>query len=312
MASWSSERGVRSDPDWSPKWRSQKSQFEQVTDKQPKCVTTGRTWYRSFQKRISHVLECFFSVLWGLKTLIVFLHDEAWLFCFWCMYLTHGTYFRDLQKSRWHSQKGHERTPQKPCTNKNIKKTQCCVTGTFGIRILQGTATRDWHFVLLSCGNVEQATLKLKLEAEEGEPGTSAFVVEESWSNVHDFVGASYCTALGQDDYLQLMVPKGNHMHWRYYFSSRYMCVYIYVRDRRIRQEGRFYWNESKSGTLGYLECCLHMDIYDFECSTDGASTVVGASFASVKRSTFWGKALTLCLLQLLGCHLMWSPLRPP
>ena len=40
--------------------------------------------------------------------------------------------------------------------------------GTFGIRILQGTATRDWHFVLLSCGNVEQATLKLKLEAEEG------------------------------------------------------------------------------------------------------------------------------------------------
>jgi len=40
--------------------------------------------------------------------------------------------------------------------------------GTFGIRILQGTGTRDWHFVLLSCGNVEQATLKLKLEAEEG------------------------------------------------------------------------------------------------------------------------------------------------
>ena len=69
------------------------------------------------------------------------------------------------------------------------------------------------------------------------------------------------------------------------------MYVHIYCRDRRIRQEGRFYWNESKSGTLGYLECCLYMYIYDFECSTHGASTVVGASSASVKRSTFWGKA---------------------
>ena len=46
-------------------------------------------------------------------------------------------------------------------------------TGDFGMRILQGTATRDWHFVLLSCGHVEQATLKLKLTAEEGEPGRS-------------------------------------------------------------------------------------------------------------------------------------------
>jgi len=69
--------------------------------------------------------------------------------------------------------------PRIPAPTKTSEKPQCCVTGTFGIRILQGTATRDWHFVLLSCGNVEQATLKLKLEAEEGEPGTSAFVVEE-------------------------------------------------------------------------------------------------------------------------------------
>lgn len=41
-------------------------------------------------------------------------------------------------------------------------------SGGFTIRILQGSGTRDWHFVLLSCGEVEAATLKLVLEAERG------------------------------------------------------------------------------------------------------------------------------------------------
>lgn len=41
-------------------------------------------------------------------------------------------------------------------------------SGDFTVRILQGSGTRDWHFVLLSCGEVEAATLKLVLEAERG------------------------------------------------------------------------------------------------------------------------------------------------
>lgn len=41
--------------------------------------------------------------------------------------------------------------------------------GDFTVRILQGTGTRDWHFVLLSCGEVGAgASLKLTLEAERG------------------------------------------------------------------------------------------------------------------------------------------------
>ena len=39
---------------------------------------------------------------------------------------------------------------------------------TAGIKVFQRTGVRDWHFALLSCGSVEPAELKLKLEALEG------------------------------------------------------------------------------------------------------------------------------------------------
>ena len=73
------------------------------------------------KKNFTYVLECFFQFFWGLNTLIVFCITRL-VFLF-LMYLTYGAYFRDLQKSRWHSQKGRERTPQNPRTHKNIRKT---------------------------------------------------------------------------------------------------------------------------------------------------------------------------------------------
>ena len=36
------------------------------------------------------------------------------------------------------------------------------------ISISQRTATRDWHFALITCGEVAQTTLKLKLQADRG------------------------------------------------------------------------------------------------------------------------------------------------
>lgn len=49
--------------------------------------------------------------------------------------------------------------------------TQLGVLGpkyTLKIRVRQRTGVRDWHFALLSCGAVEAAPLKLKVEAEAG------------------------------------------------------------------------------------------------------------------------------------------------
>ena len=42
------------------------------------------------------------------------------------------------------------------------------VETAFAISILQKTASRDWHYALLVCGNVEAAPLKLRVEAEYG------------------------------------------------------------------------------------------------------------------------------------------------
>ena len=42
------------------------------------------------------------------------------------------------------------------------------VRTAFAINIHQKTATRDWHYALLVCGNVEAAPLQLRVEAEHG------------------------------------------------------------------------------------------------------------------------------------------------
>eukprot|EP00438_Fugacium_kawagutii_P014188 Skav207954 [mRNA] locus=scaffold108:412784:417312:+ [translate_table: standard] len=83
----------------------------------------------------------------------------------------------------WNSSSCHEKlkdlvgsweSAQRAACRKEAGKAKTNLTtgtdgrGSFIINILQGTGTRDWHFVLLSCGQVESGMLNLVLEAEEG------------------------------------------------------------------------------------------------------------------------------------------------
>lgn len=55
------------------------------------------------------------------------------------------------------------------------------VETAFAIHIHQKTATRDWHYALLACGNVEAAPLKLSVAAEHG--ALSIFAAKENFDS---------------------------------------------------------------------------------------------------------------------------------
>lgn len=55
------------------------------------------------------------------------------------------------------------------------------VETAFAIHIRQKTATRDWHYALLACGNVEAAPLKLSVAAEHG--ALSIFAAKENFDS---------------------------------------------------------------------------------------------------------------------------------
>ncbi|CAJ1400104.1 unnamed protein product [Effrenium voratum] len=79
----------------------------------------------------------------------------------------------DGREDKWHlarqnwDQSSCEEKLQYATTHAKLGQTQDASHG-YKVRIFQTTEIRDWHFALLSCGEVEEATIELTLEAVHG------------------------------------------------------------------------------------------------------------------------------------------------